>query len=155
MIDRPSGTEGYADEAPALAKHYESIDFAQVHCQVMFLIPPAPARMFDVGAGTRRDSAGFAAMGHTVPAVEPTAEMRHASIEGIDDSLPDLALLHARGDAFDVAMLTAVRMHLDERQRQRAMPSVAGLGRLGRCDDAVAALRAGAAWPPHVRPQRG
>ena len=45
MIDRPSGTEGYAAEAPALARQYESIAFAQVHRQVMFLIPPAPARI--------------------------------------------------------------------------------------------------------------
>jgi SAM-dependent methyltransferase len=105
----------------------------------MFLIPPAPARIVDIGAGTGRDAAGFAAMGHTVTAVEPTAEMRQAAmalhpsprIEWVDDSLPDLALLHARSEAFDVVMLTAVWMHLDERQRQRAMPRVAGLVRPG------------------------
>jgi protein-L-isoaspartate O-methyltransferase len=135
MIDRPSGTEGYADEAPTLARQYESIAFAEVHRQIMFLIPPAPARTVDIGAGTGRDAAGFAAMGHTVTAVEPTAEMRdtamalHPSprIEWVDDSLPDLALLHARGEEFDVVMLTAVWMHLDERQRQRTMPRIAGL----------------------------
>jgi predicted RNA methylase len=31
------------------------------------------------GAGTGRDAAGFAAMGHTVTAVEPTAEFRAAA----------------------------------------------------------------------------
>jgi SAM-dependent methyltransferase len=135
MMDRPSGTEGYADEAPALVKQYESIAFAEVHRTVMHLIPPAPARIVDIGAGTGRDAAGFAAMGHAVTAVEPTAEMRHAAIalhpspriDWLDDSLPDLALLHARGETFDVVMLTAVWMHLDERQRRRAMPRVAGL----------------------------
>jgi SAM-dependent methyltransferase len=139
MSNGPSGTEGYANEAPALATQYESMAFAEVHRQVMFLIPPSPARIVDIGAGTGRDAAGFAAMGHTVTAVEPTAEMRHAAmalhpslrIEWVDDSLPDLALMHARGEAFDVVMMTAVRMHLDERQRQRAMPRVAGLVRLG------------------------
>jgi len=139
MIDRPSGTEGYADEAPVLARQYESIAFAEIHREVMFLIPPAPAWIVDIGAGTGRDAAGFAAMGHTVTAVEPTAEMRQAAmalhpsprIEWVDDSLPDLALLHARSEAFDVVMLTAVWMHLDERQRQRAMPRVAGLVRPG------------------------
>ena len=139
MIDRPSGTEGYADEAPALVRQYESIAFAEVHREVMVLIPPVPVRILDIGAGTGRDAAGFAAMGHAVTAVEPTAEMRYAAmalhpsprIEWIDDSLPDLALLHARGEVFDVVMLTAVWMHLDERQRRRAMPRVAGLVRLG------------------------
>ena len=99
----------------------------------MHLIPSVPARILDIGAGTGRDAAGFAAMGHSVTAVEPTAELRHAAmalhasarIEWLDDSLPDLALLHARSDTFDVVMLTAVWMHLDERQRQRAMPPVA------------------------------
>lgn len=139
MADRPSGTEGYAEEAPALAKQYESIAFADVHRQVMHLVPPAPARVLDIGAGTGRDAAGFAAMGHNVTAVEPTAELRHAAmvlhpsnrIEWIDDSLPDLALLHARGDTFDVVMLTAVWMHLDPSQRRRAMPRVASLVRNG------------------------
>jgi SAM-dependent methyltransferase len=139
MIDRPSGTEGYADEAPALVRQYGSIAFAEVHREVMVLIPPVPVRILDIGAGTGRDAAGFAAMGHAVTAVEPTAVMRYAAmalhpsprIEWIDDSLPDLALLHARGEVFDVVMLTAVWMHLDERQRRRAMPRVAGLVRLG------------------------
>jgi hypothetical protein len=54
-----------------------------------------------------------------------------AQIEWLDDSLPDLAVLHERGDTFDVVMLTAVWMHLDEQQRRRAMPRVTGLVRKG------------------------
>jgi SAM-dependent methyltransferase len=138
-VRRPSGTEGYADEADALVKQYEKISFGDVHRQVIHLIPTAPSRILDIGAGTGRDAAGFAAMGHRVTAVEPTAELRvkakvlHPSpqIQWLDDSLPDLAHLHERGEIFDVVMLTAVWMHLDEQQRRRAMPQVAGLVQVG------------------------
>jgi SAM-dependent methyltransferase len=134
-----SGTEGYAAEADALARQYESITFAEAHRPYLHLIPTAPARVLDIGAGTGRDAAALAEMGHQVVAAEPTAEMRahamrlHPSprIEWVDDSLPDLAVLTARGDTFDLVMMTAVWMHLDDEQRRAAMPSVAGLVRLG------------------------
>jgi 2-polyprenyl-3-methyl-5-hydroxy-6-metoxy-1,4-benzoquinol methylase len=136
---RPSGTEGYADEADALVKQYESISFADVHKQILHLLPKPPARVLDVGAGTGRDAAGFAAMGHIVTAVEPTAELRiqamklHPSpqIAWVDDSLPGLSVVSGRGETFDVVMLTAVWMHLDEQQRRRAMVRVAALVRPG------------------------
>jgi hypothetical protein len=72
-----------------------------------------------------------------VVAVEPTDAMRipamalHPSpaIEWLNDSLPDLALLLARAEKFDLVMLSAVWMHLDEAQRQRAMPNLAALVR--------------------------
>ena len=71
--------------------------------------------------------------------VEPTEEMRRGAmalhpsplIEWLDDSLPELALLRARGERFDLVMLTAVWMHLDERQRRHAMPNLASLVREG------------------------
>jgi SAM-dependent methyltransferase len=134
-----SGTEGYAEEAEALLKQYESIRFTDVHRQMLHLIPTIPGRVLDIGSGTGRDAAGFAAMGHTVVAVEPTAELReraavlHPSprIEWLDDSLPDLAMLTERGETFVVVMLTAVWMHLDEQQRRRAMPKATGLVRCG------------------------
>src|SRR5580704_10694535 len=134
-----SGTEHYAEEAPDLLKRYESISFAETHRSVMHLIPNEPCRVLDIGAGTGRDAAGFVAMGHRVVAVEPTEEMRRGAmalhpsplIEWLDDSLPDLATVLARGEEFDVVMLTAVWMHLDAQQRRQAMPSVAALVRTG------------------------
>jgi SAM-dependent methyltransferase len=136
---RPSGTEGYADEAEVLLQQYESVSFADVHKQILHLIPKPPARVLDVGAGTGRDAAGFAAMGHIVTAVEPTAELRmqamklHPSpqIAWVDDSLPNLPVVSSWGGTFDVVMLTAVWMHLDEQQRRRAMVCVAALVRPG------------------------
>lgn len=134
-----SGTEGYADEAASLVKRYDDLAFADVHRPVLHLVPNTPCDVLDIGAGTGRDAAYLAAIGHRVVAVEPTCELRlpgmalHPSprITWLDDSLPDLAALRARRETFDLVMLTAVWMHLDERQRRRAMPLVAALLRRG------------------------
>ena len=134
-----SGTEGYADEAEDLFKRYEGIPAADAHRAVRHLIPTAPSRVLDIGSGTGRDAAWFASMGHRVVAVEPTDALRlpamvlHPSpqIEWLNDSLPELALVRRRGERFDLVMLTAVFMHLDARQRQRAMPNLAALVREG------------------------
>jgi SAM-dependent methyltransferase len=134
-----SGAEGYAEEAETLFQQYESVPFADLHRQVIHLIPDVPGRILDIGSGTGRDAAAFVAMGHDVVAVEPTAELRMraaalhqpAGIEWLDDSLPDLTCLTRRSERFDLVMLTAVWMHLDEQQRQQAMPRVARLVRRG------------------------
>ncbi len=68
-------------------------------------------------------------------AVEPTTGLRtraaalHPSprIEWLDDALPDLPVVLARGERFDAVLLTAVWMHLDEQQRRRAMPNIGSL----------------------------
>ena len=41
--NRPRGTEGYADEADALVRQYESLSFAEVHRHVLHLLPQPPA----------------------------------------------------------------------------------------------------------------
>jgi SAM-dependent methyltransferase len=134
-----SGTEGYAEEAEALFKLYESIPAADAHRAVLHLIPTAPSSILDIGSGTGRDAAWFAAQWHRVVAVEPTDAMRlpamtrHPSprIEWLDDSLPNLTSLLTRGEKFDVVMLSAVWMHLDAQQRRDAMPNLAALVRVG------------------------
>jgi SAM-dependent methyltransferase len=136
-MTRISGTEGYADEAPELFRHYESISAAELHAAILHLIPKSPGSVADIGAGSGRDAAWFAGMGHRVVAVEPIDAMRipamalHPSprIEWLDDSLPDLAVLRTRGERFDLLMLTGVWMHLDEAQRNRAMPNLAALAK--------------------------
>ena len=52
-------------------------------------------------------------------------------IEWLDDSLPNLAAVRARKEEFDLVMLTAVWMHLDEAQRQLAMSNISTLVRNG------------------------
>ena len=97
-----SGTEGYAEQAEALVAQYESLGFAENHHSILPLVPTTPCRVLDIGAGTGRDAAGFAALGHNVLAIEPTAAMRERAItlhpspriEWLDDSLPELIPLH-------------------------------------------------------------
>lgn len=128
-------TAGYANEAPDLLKTYEKIPAEEVHRKVLHLIPKPPARLLDIGAGTGRDAAYFASLGHRVVAVEPVDEMREGgrrlhpspAIEWLADGLPDLALLCARHETFDAVLMTAVWMHLDEAERTRAMQAVAPL----------------------------
>jgi protein-L-isoaspartate O-methyltransferase len=138
-MDGVAGTAGYAGEADALVQRYESISFAEVHGAVLHLLPSAPCEVLEIGAGTGRDAAALAALGHRVVAVEPTGELRrraaalHPSpnIEWLDDALPDLARLAEDGEQFDLAMLTAMWMHLDENERPRAMARLGELVRPG------------------------
>lgn len=139
MTTRVSGTEGYGETAAERVKQYESIPFAHVHRHWMHVFPTTPRHVIDIGAGTGRDAAGFADLGHTVTAVEPTPELRseaqrlhpHPAITWIDDALPDLDRVHGLGERYDLVMLTAVWMHLDLAQRERAMARVAPLVRPG------------------------
>lgn len=139
-MSRLPSARGYAAEADELAARYESFPFEAAHKGVLKLLPKT-GRVIDIGAGTGRDAAGFAALGHDVLAVEPTAEMRaHGQrlhpdprIEWMDDCLPELARVHARGERFAIVMLTAVWMHFDETERKAAMPHVAGLVAPGGC----------------------
>lgn len=132
-------TAGYASEALNLLEAYETIAVEDVHKPVWHLIPTEPSRLLDIGAGTGRDAAAFAAMGHRVVAVEPVDALREGAkklhlspyIEWLADGLPALAVLRARRETFDVVLSTAVWMHLDEAQRAEAMPAVASLVRRG------------------------
>lgn len=129
------GTRGYAEHAPELIERYESLSFAYKHAEVLHLIPSAPAKAMDIGAGTGADAAWLAGQGHPVVAVEPTEAFRehglrrHPSplIEWVDDALPHLDRLAHRRHEFRLVMLTAVWMHLDEHERRAAIPVLASL----------------------------
>jgi len=133
-IDVP-GTEGYTEYAAALANDWHKISFRDHHQPVLHLIPTAPSRILDVGAGMGRDAAALASMGHAVVAVEPVDELRAAAINfypassvvWLDDSLPELRLVRERANTFNVVMITAVWMHLDEAQRRRGMGTLSEL----------------------------
>ncbi|MFE7262466.1 class I SAM-dependent methyltransferase [Streptomyces sp. NPDC057592] len=133
-IGRARGTAGYAVAADALAVQYEEVTFGEVHRDVLGLVPVEPVRILDIGAGTGRDAAALAALGHDVVAVEPTAELRahgqriHAgsAIDWADDLLPELALRQHPG-LFDAIFATAVWMHLDAGERGQAMARIAAL----------------------------
>ena len=132
---RAQSTQAYTEQASTLIARYESISFEDSHRDELHLLPAAPGRVLDVGAGSGRDAAWFAERGHCVVAVEPTAAMRVAAmqlhpspaIEWLDDALPDLTVVHSRGERFDLILISAVWMHLDENERAAAMPRVASL----------------------------
>ena len=129
------GTQGYAEQADELVERYEALSFNHKHQVILHLLPATPARVLDIGAGTGADAAWLAQLGHQVIAVEPTNELRmrgmalhqSPSIEWVSDSLPRLEKIVSRQTKFDLVMLTAVWMHLDEQERRFAMPNVASL----------------------------
>lgn len=139
IVGRASGTEGYGESADLLVRQYEGLSFAEVHRDILPLIPTLPSHVLDIGAGTGRDAAALAARGHSVVAVEPTPELRaHGqrlhrgeAIVWLDDALPGLDKVHGLAERFDLVMLTAVWMHLDAGQRQHAMARVADLLQAG------------------------
>ena len=135
MPTHVSGTEGYAEEAKVLLERWRNISFEAQHNIILDLLPSVPSRVLDLGSGIGTDAAALAGMGHQVIAVEPTKELRlpgielhrDSAVEWLDDNLPELSILRARNETFDVIMLTAVWMHLDEVQRRIAMSTVASL----------------------------
>jgi SAM-dependent methyltransferase len=125
--DAVSGVQRfYARSAAALAERYESVSFETVHRDVLHLLPGAPARAADIGAGTGRDAAALARRGYDVVAVEPVRELRQVARRLHDDvpvawlpgALPALTPLTG---SFDLILLSAVWMHLDEAEREPAM----------------------------------
>ncbi|RKF33416.1 bifunctional 2-polyprenyl-6-hydroxyphenol methylase/3-demethylubiquinol 3-O-methyltransferase UbiG [Paraburkholderia fungorum] len=134
-MNDPAGTAGYRSRATELAAQYESITFEAVHRDVIHLFPQRQADILDIGAGSGRDAAALAARGHRVVAVEPTPELRYEgerlhslpNLEWVDDHLPTLRAMRSRSERFDLILLTAVWMHLDEIERQTAMSALAEL----------------------------
>ena len=129
MDKKVSGTAGYGEKAAALIAQYESITFEDAHQDVLHLIPAHACKVLDVGAGSGRDAAALARKGHAVVAVEPTRELREegqrhhrmANIEWVDDHLPSLSATGERGQGFHLIFLTAVWMHLDADEREKAI----------------------------------
>jgi SAM-dependent methyltransferase len=130
-----AGTTGYGQAADVLAQQYESVTFTEVHAEALHLFPTEPSRILDIGAGSGRDAAALAKLGHQVVAAEPTPELRahgqhlHSplKIEWVADGLPDLEIVHRRGLKFALILLTAVWMHLDQQERPQAMESIVNL----------------------------
>jgi hypothetical protein len=114
---------------------YEAIGFTDIHRGALPFLPATPGLVLDIGAGSGRDAAWFAARGWDVIAAEPAASMRaqasltHPSpaIRWIDDSLPALSAIHRLGLAFDLVWLSGVWMHIPPADRPRAMRKLATL----------------------------
>ncbi len=128
-----SGTQGYAEAAPMLLR--TRLSFEEVHAPILHLIPRQPSCVLDIGSGPGHDAARLAEMGHAVMAAEPTPELLRGAIDlhgtdrvrWLEDGLPDLPAVSALGLRFSLVLLSGVWMHLDEAQRRKAMPTIAGL----------------------------
>jgi SAM-dependent methyltransferase len=125
----------YEQHAARLVDQYESLSFQDVHAGLLDMLPAPGATVLDVGAGSGRDAAWFAANGYAVVAVEPSDAMlahareRHPSsrIHWLSDSLPDLAKVRRLGLSFDLILLSAVWMHIPPAARQRSLRKLATL----------------------------
>lgn len=119
---------GYDAAADGLFDHYERLPFGEVHKEVLDLLPTSGGNVLDIGAGSGRDAAWFAANGHTVVAIEPSPGMRKASgrkhgstsIRWLDDRLPELEKVLKSKCAFDLVWVNAVWHHVPPGQRKRA-----------------------------------
>ncbi|WP_426290441.1 class I SAM-dependent methyltransferase [Sphingomonas sp. TWP1-3-1] len=121
-----SAAAWYDDHAEQLADGYEGLDAAIVHRELFDLLKgSSPIHILDVGAGTGRDAAALAELGHDVTAVEPSDKMMklaralhaNAKLKWSADSLPRLA---RQRPPFDLVMLSAVWMHVPPAERQGA-----------------------------------
>lgn len=107
--------------------------FEHIHSSILDLIPAKPCRVLDVGAGSGRDAAALARLGHEVLAVEPSSAMRsrareihsEQNIRWLDDALPDLPHVKQMATHFDFVLLSAVWMHMAPPERGRAFASLA------------------------------
>lgn len=99
------------------------------------LLPKPPGPVLDIGAGSGAHAVAFEAKGYRVVAVEPSAGMRAQALtlfpdmdaEWIDDRLPDLSVVRARGERFPFVLINAVWMHVPPAERDRAVAAVAEL----------------------------
>lgn len=146
----------YNADSAELANQYESRPFEQLHATCRDLIPTAPGYVLDVGAGSGRDAAWFAAQGFEVMAVEPAQKLRELAqsmhsdphISWMDDHLPDLSEVSRLGRTFDLIWLSAVWMHLPSANRACAFAKLVSLldpgGRM------MLSIREGPAFPDRV-----
>ena len=131
-----SSVRGYEGDAGlALAARYETIDPEILHADILKSLPPPPASVIDIGAGSGRDAQWFVSKDYRVLAVEPSETMLKEGqrlhpdprIIWLEDSLPALSEVYRCGASFDVAMLSAVWMHIPPNRRERAFRRVVNL----------------------------
>ncbi len=137
MTTRDDPISIYDRQADALTGRYEAVSSEAMLMHVLPVLPqPAAGRLaLDIGAGTGRDAAWLAGLGHQVVAAEPAAGMRRVAaalhggigIRWVDDALPGLERIHALGLSFDLVLLSAVWQHVAPADRPRAFRKISAL----------------------------
>src|SRR5215469_8617342 len=125
----------YDDHAADLVHRYELVDPAKLYGWLSGLLGDAPSTVLDVGAGSGRDAAWFAARGQDVVAVEPSgamrseAQLRHPDlrVRWLGDQLPELNQIAKLGISFDLVLLSAVWQHVSSTYRERAFRKLSRL----------------------------
>ena len=125
----------YDSAARALVPEYERVSFEDVHAPVLKWLPQRAVWVLDVGAGSGRDAAWFAARGDNVVAVEPSRQLRadgkerhkSSAIKWIDDELPALSKVVRSKLTFDLIWLSAVWTHVPPGGRRRAFRKLVSL----------------------------
>jgi len=124
---------GYARLASEI-EACQPVDNAALYAPVLDLLPHAPARVLDVGAGPGHDAAWLASQGHDVTAVEPVDAFRKAISQrlpqsgALDARLPEL---HGVAGSYDLITVNGVWQHLEPDQRPQAWGRLAALTRDG------------------------
>ena len=129
----------YSRDAARFFNEYEGIPFETAHEAFLASLPTEPGVVLDVGAGSGRDAAWFAARGHEVFAVEPAVRLRDMAadhhknprIHWIDDRLPSLERVRRSGTRFNAIWASAVWMHVPTQEQPRAFRVLANCLRPG------------------------
>lgn len=114
---------------------YETLTFEQVHSDVLDLLPQQKGVVLDIGAGSGRDAAWFAASGWEVIAIDKSSAMLESArrlhpdprIIWMPDSLPGLQKTFKKNIQFDLIWLSAVWMHVPPKDRARAFRKMVAL----------------------------
>ena len=110
----------YEKHAAEVTAYYEALNSAELHGWLNGLLPKASGLIIDVSAGSGRDAAWFAGLGHEVLAIEPSTALRDEGarlhpdvrIRWLPDSLPSLAVTLRLGLTADVILLSGVWQHV-------------------------------------------
>lgn len=133
---RTAAAERYYEErSEILLRKYEQVGFEAVHADLLRLIGGQTGSALDIGCGSGRDAAWLAGRGWQVTAVDPSAAMlagarrihRSLRIRWIKDGLPKLDKVASLGTTYDLVLLSAVWMHVQENRQAEAAATVARL----------------------------
>lgn len=125
----------YDDHAQRLFEQYQSISFDLIHGEWLHHLSSQPGLALDVGAGSGRDAEALAKRGWQVIAVEPADRLRGLGqahtvgddISWLNDTLPSLNLVRHLSQRFQLILVSAVWMHLDHDEQQRALRVLSSL----------------------------
>lgn len=135
-MPRSKAIRYFNDNAESLSAQYNALDRAQVHADLIGLLPASQKlRMLDIGAGSGADAGFFAARGHEVVAAEPAKKLRDIAkgaftskrIKWVADRLPGLRSVTAAGKKFDVIYAVGALQYLNEKDRLKALGKMASL----------------------------